>query len=459
MHQLFLRTFILIFLAILIVISTVTYFWSKSIYLEQVEKNLSQNIDSIAVSLSSIDNIETVIKRLKVKTSLRITIINQDGKVIAESDRDKNSMENHSNRYEIIHAKYDGYGKIIRHSDSVNKELLYVAKKILLNDKTYYIRMADYLNIIDDNFLSLTFKIIPIFTLFLLFAFFASYLISKRIKKQTDNILTFLIKLTKKEEVPYIESSYISEFDKIARLLKKVGLRLSKKDKQKAKQTAKLKLANRQKDEIISAISHEFKNPIAIISGYCETILNDEDLPESMQHKFLTKIHSNSNKMSKLIDRLRLALKLDEGKEEATFKSCSINNLCQDICNDLKVNYKNREITITGKEVKLNIDDALFSIAVSNLIENALKYSEEEVTVIISPESIKIVDQGIGIEEEEIIKVTQKFYRVSKNGWNNSLGLGLNIVLNILNIHKFRLEINSKLSQGSEFIINFKSNY
>ena len=90
MHQLFLRTFILIFLAVLILLSTVTYFWSKAIYLEQVEKNLSQNIDSISVVLIDMKNIEKNIKDLKTKTKLRITIIDIDGKVIAESDKDKN---------------------------------------------------------------------------------------------------------------------------------------------------------------------------------------------------------------------------------------------------------------------------------------------------------------------------------------------------------------------------------
>lgn len=459
MHQLFLRTFILIFVAILIVISTITYFWSKSIYLSQIEKNLSQNIDSIAVVLSDVNLLQKSVQELKKRTNLRITIIDAMGQVIAESDKDIKSMENHANRYEIVHAKYDGYGKIIRHSNSVNKELLYVAKKVTLNGNVYFIRMADYVDVIDDNFLILTLKIIPIFALFLLFAFFASYLISKRIKKQTDNILTFLLKLTRKEEVSYIESSYIWEFDKIARLLKQVALRLSKKEKQKTKQTAKLKLANRQKDEIISAISHEFKNPIAIISGYCETILNDADLPQPMQKKFLTKIYSSSNKMSHLIDRLRLALKLDEGKEKAIVKSCNINTLCQDIVHDLKFNYKDRKIILRGKDVNQEVDEALFSIAISNLIENALKYSEDEVIINISQDCIQIIDKGIGIDEKEIEKVTQKFYRVSKNGWNNSLGLGLNIVLNILNIHRFTLNVHSKINIGSEFTINFKSKY
>lgn len=111
LHQVFFRTFSLIFLFILIIISTTTYFWSKNIYLDQIEKNLSQNIDSLSINLTSFKTLDYTIKTFKGKTGLRITIINEEGNVIADSDRDILTMENHSTRYEIIHAKYEGYGK------------------------------------------------------------------------------------------------------------------------------------------------------------------------------------------------------------------------------------------------------------------------------------------------------------------------------------------------------------
>ena len=454
-HQLFLRTFVLLFFSILVLISIATYFWSKAIYVEQIEKNLSQNIDSLSVTLTSSDNLETIVKKLKRKINLRITIIDKDGVVVAESDKDRTKMDNHSNRSEIINAKHKGFGKSIRYSNSINKELLYVSKQVLIREEVYYIRMADYIDDIQDKFLSLSFQIIPIFALFLIFAFIGTYIIAKRITNETNNILSFLTKLTRKEEVAYIRSSYTAEFDKIARLLKKVAIRLKKKDRQKDKQTAKLKLANRQKDEIISAISHEFKNPIAVISGYSETILNDEDLPPAMKDKFLNKIHSNSLKMSDIIDRLRLALKLDEGKESGTFSNVSMQKLCTTVIEDLQPNYKNREIVLKGVDISKSVDETLFNIALSNIIENALKYSEDKVYVEVTSQELIITDKGIGIKEEDLEKITRKFYRVSKNGWNNSLGLGLNIVFNILSLHKFKLEIDSELHVGSKFRIKY----
>ena len=96
-----------------------------------------------------------------------------------------------------------------------------------------------------------------------------------------------------------------------------------------------------------------------------------------------------------------------------------------------------------------------FQNFISNLIENALKYSEDEVFVELTDNSIIIKDKGIGIEAKELEKIRNKFYRVSNNGWNNSLGLGLFIVQAILSLHNFKLEINSEFNKGSEFRIKY----
>ena len=454
-HQLFFRTFSALFFLILVVLSTSTYYWSKNIYLDQVEKNLSQNIDSLSIALNSFENLKYVIKTFKSKTGLRITIIDENGVVIADSDKDKNQMENHSKRYEIIHAKYEGYGKKIRFSHTVNQELLYVAKKIVIDDHIFYIRLADYTKKIKENFSSLALQILALITLFIIAAFIVTYFLSIKIKNETDSILSYLIELSNKKPNYELYSDFSLEFNKITRLLNKVAQRLSKREKQKAKQTAKLKIANRQKDEIISAISHEFKNPIAIISGYSETILNDSELPQAMKNKFLSKIHSNSIKMSDIIDKLRLTVKLEEGKQELSTRNCSIKVLCSGIVSDLQDNYKDREIEIIGEDIELKIDETLMSMAIANLIENALKYSEDKISVEINKNDITIKDRGIGIDENDLEKINQKFYRVSQNGWNNSLGLGLFIVHSILKLHKFELEINSKIAIGSEFKIKY----
>ncbi len=454
-HQLFLRTFTLIFLAILLTLSLITYYWSKNIYMNQIEKNLVQNLDTLSVVLKDLNNIDYLIKDLKAHINLRVTLIDEKGNIIAESDKDKSLMENHANRQEVLLAKDFGIGKSIRFSDTLKKELLYVAKKITIDKKIYFIRMADYTDKITDNFAKLALQIFSFITFFLIIAFLATYFISLKIKNETDNILDFLTELSNKKPPRRLKSRYTKEFYEITKLLNKVALKLSKKNKQKAKQTAKLKLANKQKDEIISAISHEFKNPIAVISGYSETIMNDRDLPKTMEHKFLSKIHSNSQKMSNIIDKLRLTLKLEEGKQELIVVPLSIKKIVESSISDLEDKYKDRDIKVTGEDVTLKVDETLISMAITNLIENALKYSEDEVTINISENELCVIDKGIGIEQKELDNINQKFYRISKNGWNNSLGLGLFIVQAILSLHNFTLEVSSEFAKGSKFCIKY----
>ena len=457
-HQLFFRTYITIFFAILITLSLIIYFWAKSFYLNQIEKNLIQNIDTLAIVLKDtqdINNIKTIVKNLHAELKLKITIIADNGEVIAESDKDLSSVKNHANRVEIIQARNVGLGKDTRLSATVKKDLIYIAKKITILNNIYYIRMADYTNKINDDFSKLSLEIFSFITFFLIIAFLSTYFISLRIKKETDTILYFLTQLSNKKQSFTLNSNYTYEFNKIAKLLNNVGEKLQKREKQKAKQTAKLKLANRQKDEIISALSHEFKNPIAIISGYTETILNDEQMPLPMKEKFLNKIHANANKMSQIIDKLRLTLKLEEGKQEILLLPCSIKELVENCVSDLNDKYKNREIKVLGDDLTLKVDETLISMAISNLIENALKYSEDDVTVEISLNSICIIDKGIGIEKLELENINHKFYRVSNNGWNNSLGLGLFIVQSVLSLHNFTLEISSEFGKGSKFCIKY----
>ena len=457
-HQLFLRTYLAIFVAILITVTLSTYFWAKNLYLNQVEKNLIQNIDILSVILEDtkdINSIKDIIKDLSKKLNLRISIINENGEVVAESHKNIEDIKNHSNRVEIIEARNIGLGKDTRVSETLNKDLIYIAKKVSFNEEIYYLRMADYTNKITDNFKKLTFEIFIYISFFLIIAFISTYFISIKIQRETDSILYFLKEITNKKKPIFLQSNYTFEFYKIAKLLNKVAKKLSKKDEIKAKHTAKLTLANRQKDDIISAISHEFKNPIAIISGYSQTLIEDENLSLTLKIKFLNKILSNSNKMSQIVDKLRLTLKLQDNNHKLVLNKVSIIKIVENSISDLKIKYKNRDIKVLGVDKEINADEILIGIAISNLIENALKYSQEDVIIEINENSISITDKGIGISQENLENIFKKYYRATSNNWNNSLGLGLFIVKSILNVHNFKLEIDSKIGNGSTFKIYY----
>ena len=138
------------------------------------------------------------------------------------------------------------------------------------------------------------------------------------------------------------------------------------------------------------------------------------------------------------------------------FTILNLHDILQDSVDNLKLTYPKREVIITGdKDITIKIDRSLFCVVISNLVENAFKYSEDEVFIEFDTKSIQIVDSGIGISKKNLTNITNKFYRVHENSWNNSLGLGLFIVSNIINLHKFKLEIESEENQGSTFSIKY----
>jgi len=455
LHDIFLRKFLLLFATIFLVMATLAYFWIKSIFIEQTKLDLLHNIDIFALQIKDFKDIDAKAKEIKKVIGIRVTVIDKNGLVIGESDKDKNTMDNHLNRTEVLESKYNKFGSIVRYSDTLEKDLVYVSKKQVLGDIDYFIRMARDLEKIDEEYLSLTIKVAILFIIFIGIFFVVALKISKKVEYETNSILQFLNDLIKQNKSLKIESKYSLEFQNITKLLTKVSDSLSKKDKQKSKYTAKLKLSNRQKDDIISAISHEFKNPIAVISGYSQTLLDDKDLNANIRDKFLEKIFSNSEKLTNMIDRLRLSIKLDEGKQPHSFTKTNITNVTKHVIDDLKVTYPSRDINIEANDIVMEVDETMISIAITNLIENALKYSQDTVNITITKKKLSVSDVGIGINSKDISKLTEKFYRVSNNGWNNSMGVGLSLVSNILNIHNFSLDIKSIENEGSTFSIVF----
>ena len=455
-HQIVLRKFILIFSILFLIVGAIVYYWTKDFYTNETRKSLLQNIEIASFELHSNGDLDALAVMVKKSLNLRLTIIDADGTVVAESHKDKIKMDNHKYRDEIMQADKEEYGYKIRHSKTISKDLLYIAKKYTFKDKVTFIRMSQELNSINEQITSLGLKIFIVLAIFFIAIFSITYRISKDLEREMQKIAEFLGSLTKKRKSTYISSDFSLEFLNITRLLTKVSQILLKKDKQKSKYTSKLQTSNQQKDDIISAISHEFKNPIAVINGYSQTLLDDEDLNPNIRKKFLDKIYKNGIKLSDLIDTLRLSIKLDSGKQSMNFSTINLYDLITDTVENIKLNYPKRETIIKGdKNIRIKADPALFDIVVSNLVENAFKYSEDEVIVSFDENFLSIKDSGIGISAKNIENITSKFYRVHENSWNNSLGLGLFIVNNIVNLHNFSLKIESEENEGSTFTIKF----
>jgi len=428
----------------------------KAYYIEQTKESLKNSTELIAIELGNIEELNTFALHVREKLHLRLTIVDGEGNVLAESDEDSSIMDNHKYRDEIVQANHNDIGYRIRYSNTTKEELLYLARKYEIKGEIFYIRLATQLKSVNEHIFTLAFKVLGVIVIFFIVIFLITYKINLQIQAEMQKVVLFLKELTKKKKTTYINSDFSKEFHIITSLLTKVSQILVKKEKQKLKYTSRLEVSNKQKDDIISAISHEFKNPIAVINGYSQTLLDDKEINTNIRNKFLEKIFKNGVKLSELIDTLRLSIKLDSGQQSMNFANINLYELLQDTVENIKISYPRREAIIRGdKEISIKADSSLFGVVLSNLIENAFKYSEDEVIIEFTQNELKVIDTGIGIKTKDLQKITNKFYRVHSNSWNNSLGLGLFIVNNIINLHKFKLTIESEENEGSTFSISF----
>ncbi len=457
LHHFFFANIVGLFLATLTISSIVSYYTLKTFVITENQKQLEQSITLLQLQSYHLSDLDRIAANAHASIQDRVTFVAEDGTVLADSNTDKFEMENHADRYEIMQARRDGLGVDTRYSTTTHIHYLYVAKKILVDDRVIYLRLATPLHTVMSNFYTLWYRLIVIFVIFMVIGLIAAYQMSKRVRYDIAQIAKYLEEISNKNYKAVIKTRYFSEFLHIALNLKDLAKKLATRDKQKRKYTAKLRLVNKQRNDILSAISHEFKNPIASIMGYADTILDDPNINPKIRERFLEKILANARKITYMIDRLALSVKLENNDLTIHPIQFNLADLIQDVTLNLSKKYRDREILFNGESYMVYADKDMLDNVLTNLIDNALKYSEEDVTVTISNDTLMVTDKGMGISKSELDKVASKFYRVDKNTWDNSMGLGLAIVSYILNLHQTKLIIESKVGEGSKFGFSLKN--
>lgn len=450
-HQLFFLNILGLFVAALLIASLISFISLKTMIIEEGKNRLIQSIELLEPQIMASSNFDTLARSISQKAHLRVTIVDDTGNVIAESDTDKHKMENHSNRIEIMQAMSEPYGITIRYSKTLKTDFVYVAKKLTTREGTLYFRLSMSLKGVMEHFYALWIKLLIAFVALVVIALIIAYNISKKARHDIIQITRYLDEVSAKNYRAVLKPEYFREFLQISLMLKNLVKKLHNRDKQKRKHTAKLRLINKQQNDILSAISHEFKNPIAAIMGYAETLHDDLSLDPKIREKFLDKILSNTHRVTLMLDRLALSVKLENNDLSIKPSLFDMAEVCMDSISILQAKYPDRSIRYVGMSKTVFADKTMIELILTNLVDNALKYSEEEVTVTLTDTTVSIRDKGIGIAPSELDKITSKFYRVQKNRWDNSMGLGLSIVSYILKLHETELRIESQQGVGSMF--------
>lgn len=429
----------LLFLALFAVFGVSVYLLVSSnintLLFKQYEQKLKTLDDTLRFSLLNELNSSTI-KDFAAQTRADFIIVHNGGASFA-SGKALSSLEKPEEfLHQIPSATFDN---LIHTTEFFDKKALY---------KVYEFNGFRYIIIVYPRILELEgywSKVFAIFAVCVLLFFVLLQVFASKLGASFAKILLFLDKINTKECVK-LNSSLFKELSLLNSKLYASKNELLKRQKQNKKQSDKITLKNAQLSSVISAISHELKNPLSVIELGVSS-LKEQGIDDKTRLLMLTKIQNQSQKLDKLADKLNLVFNLSEqGVQKSEFELLA---LCEKVCQNLA----SQRIKLQGKPCKVLADELLIEQVLINLLTNALKYSQKDITlrlkVLKNGVLVSVKDSGIGIEQDKLKLITKKFYKINPKS-ENSFGIGLFLVKKILALHGTTLQIQSTFGKGSQ---------
>ena len=411
---------------------------------EQLEQLRNETkLVSQAVVLSGMDFFDKL-----GDTDFRITWITADGTILYDNEADTLVMENHLEREEIRDALETGHGESRRYSSTLLERQLYTAQK--LPDGTVL-----RLSITQTTIWNILLRFLFPLGLILLFEVLMSFILASRLSKRIVEPLNEL-----NLDSP-LENSAQEAYAEIMPLLK----RLDDQHKQLAKDREKLEKTSLIRQEFTANASHELKTPLHVISGYAELLESGMVPSEESRRLFAGKIRTESQRMSKLVEDIIDLSQLDGGGVGMTRELTDLYRIAVNAVESLEPTAASAGVTlnVSGESAVIyGVPQVLYSI-IYNLCINAIHYSDRGgsalVTVRDYPDraELSVADNGIGIPEQDLDRIFERFYRVDKSHSKEvgGTGLGLSIVKHAAKVHDAEISVRSELGKGSVFTVEF----
>lgn len=230
-----------------------------------------------------------------------------------------------------------------------------------------------------------------------------------------------------------------------------------------------LKKMEAYRREFLGNVSHELKTPITTIQGYVLTLLDGGLKDKKINKKYLLRTAKNINRLIAIINDLEEISRIETGMLEMNFAKINFSLLVKDVFDFMEIKAAKRKITLLynpglDKTIKVYADQSKIRQVLINLIDNSLKYGKEggktKISVFDMDDNylIEITDNGIGIEQGDIPRIFERFYRTDKSRSRDmgGTGLGLSIVKHTIEAHNQTINVRSKTDVGTTFAFTLK---
>ena len=236
------------------------------------------------------------------------------------------------------------------------------------------------------------------------------------------------------------------------------------------KMSGRMKTLDDSRNEFVSNVSHELKTPLTSMKVLADSLLLQEDAPVELYKEFMGDMSEEIERENKIINDLLSLVKMDKTANTMNIKSENMNELIEKILKRLRPIAATRNIELlyeSFRPVTAEVDEMKISLAISNLVENAIKYNKENGWVHVSLNAdhkncyIEVADSGIGIPAEAQEHIFERFYRVDKSHSREigGTGLGLAIARSAVVMHRGAIKVFSQPSEGTTFTVRIPLNY
>lgn len=394
------------------------------------------------IELLNIDDLAAGIEKdpyNPIDDDLRITLIGAEGEVLYESLLNKDEMDNHNERPEIIEAREKGEGEAIRYSATSGTHTFYYAERLQNGNVLRIGRDSVSVNRIMVN----TLVIVLVIALCILFVCMGiSHYLTKKLVEPIEKLATNIMLVD--------ENNVYEEIRPFVNTIKEQHVNI---------------INNAQlRQEFTANVSHELKTPLTAISGYAELIGNGMTGKEDTI-RFSNEIHSNANRLLSLINDIIKLSELDEADHQMEMEKIDLYKLAENCVQMMQVTAEKQGIRLTlqGESTMIMANKGLMDEVFYNLCSNAIRYNKPggSVTVTVGTKDerpfLSVADTGIGIPKECQERVFERFYRVDKSRSKSTggTGLGLAIVKHIVAQHNAALCLDSELGKGTTIEIVF----
>ena len=400
--------------------------------------------------------------------ALRVTIIDRSGLVLFDNSLDSLPAANHLDRPEIADALTHGSGYIIRrHSESTHRNYFYSAmcgdRHIVRSAVPYSVPLGEVLAA-DREFLWFMLGVTLLMSI-------AGYFATRRLGHNITRLNEFAQRAERGERIddiapfPHDELGEISNH--IIRLYARLQRTTADRDREHALALHEEQEKIRIKKQLTNNINHELKTPVAAIQGYLETLLANPGMEGSQRTEFLEKSVAQTERLRRLLADVSTITRMDEASQLIRKEPVVLNDLIAEVADEMALKPAEQRLRVNvdvPKRVEVVGNPALLSSIFRNLADNAAAYSGgRDIYIRLlddTPEecSLLFADNGIGVGEEHLPHLFERFYRVDK-GRSRKLGgtgLGLSIVKNAVMIHGGTITARNRERGGLEFRFTLK---